>query len=133
MMSIASCTRSPPARAWVNVSLSWLAFTPETGMARPAGPTSTPWAIATGGPVAGSTTATSPAGFTFRDSAVGSMPLLNANTQKALVRIAVTIAVAKTLNITLPVLSYELRLEARLHHQRQPHHVPVRHAQAAMA
>src|SRR5215203_3213409 len=102
---------------------------PATGIARPAGPTSTLSAMATGGPEAGSTTATSPAGFTFRASAVEIIPELNAKTQKALVRIAVTIAAAKTLNIAPPALSYELRLEARLHHTRQAHHVPIGHAQ----
>src|SRR5687768_16293312 len=106
---------------------------PATGIASPAGPTSTLSAMATGGPEAGSTTATSPEGFTFRASAVWIIPELKANSQKALVRIAVTTAVAKTLNIAPPVLSYELRLEPRLHHTRQPHNVPIRHAQAAMA
>src|SRR5688572_30756567 len=105
---------------------------PATGIASPAGPTSTLSAMATGGPEAGSTTATSPEGFTFRASAVWIIPELKANSQKALVRIAVTTAVAKTLNIAPPALRYELRLKSRFHHPRQTHDIPIRHAQTAV-
>ena len=103
MMSIASWTRAPPARAWVKVSTSWLGLHSgdrdgEAGGAdldafgdrdrRPA-PDRRPQHRRRGSPC--------------RDSAVGSMPMLNAKIQKALVRIAVTIAVAMILNIAPPV------------------------------
>src|SRR3990170_4604886 len=130
MISIASWTREPPARACVNVSINWFGFTPMTGRARPAGPTCTPSAIATC-PASVSTCLTSPAGVTRPFGSAGLTKILYAKIQNALVRIAVTTAVDAIVNLRPMQLRLEDRREAGLQHPRQAQHVPIGHPDAA--
>src|SRR4029079_216714 len=87
--------------------------------------------MATAGPCLGSTVATSPEAVTWPVGSLADGLEVEDQIQNQLGTKAVSSAVPMT--FSMAILCHENGREAWLHHPRQPHHIPIRKAQAAVA